>query len=126
MKKRDQLESDGFGDQLMEMQEVPCPVKRVCKRGFRIDVCYEYMDDSQQMLQWCQGRVKKLIKHDETRKCLLLEIEWDEKCVAPGESNVTVEKLMINRWNPETHQKGSWREDLHHSINHYYCTTTKV
>ena len=43
MIERDKLESSGYGDQLMEMQEFSWPVKRIKNREFQqIDMCFLY------------------------------------------------------------------------------------
>ncbi len=40
MKERDRLESNGFGDQLNELQETSWPVEQILKLGFKIDMCF--------------------------------------------------------------------------------------
>ena len=113
MKERDIRESNGRGDQLMEMQEILPPLARMKKPGFKIDVCFEYDEPTGPVLQWCQGVVMKVNKYNEKLKFLIVDIAWNEDCLKPNDDRTTVEKLMMNKWNPETHQTGSWREDLH-------------
>jgi hypothetical protein len=62
MKDRDRKESEGFGDQLMEMQETSWPLERIRKGYFKIDMCFDYKDNGESMLQWCQGTVVKVLK----------------------------------------------------------------
>ena len=72
MKRRDQLEGEGYGDQLMELQDFSCPVVRV-ERGFKIDMCFEYEEDDLTMVKWYQGTVKRLVKYDKVRKFMVVE-----------------------------------------------------
>ncbi len=62
MKERDRLESNGFGDQLMEMQKAMAPIDHIFKGSWRIDMCFEYTEKSEAILQKCQGEVTKLVK----------------------------------------------------------------
>jgi hypothetical protein len=55
MVERERLEDDGIGDELMEMQEILWPIKRLRAK-------FEYEDDNGSMLVWCQGRVVAFIK----------------------------------------------------------------
>jgi hypothetical protein len=62
MKESDRLESVGFGDQLIEMQEVNWPVDTILKGGFMLDMCFQYQDDDgDQSLQWCQGIILSVL-----------------------------------------------------------------
>jgi hypothetical protein len=62
MVERERLEDDGIGDELMEMQEILWPIKRLRAKDFAIDMLFEYEDDNGSMLVWCQGRVVAFIK----------------------------------------------------------------
>lgn len=42
LKEIDWLQSNGFNDQLIEIQETSWPVKQILGGGFRIDVCFQY------------------------------------------------------------------------------------
>ena len=55
MKERDRLESNGFGDQMMEMQEATPPIEKIQHGKWRIDMCFEYTDGGESVLHWCQA-----------------------------------------------------------------------
>jgi len=114
MKERDRLESNGFGDQLMEMQKPTAPIEDIRRGPWRIDICFEYTEEGESILQWCQGKVTKLVK--EEKDCIVVECKWDSKFVKRGESRITKEKLKKSDWNPESHTARSWRQDLHHLV----------
>lgn len=115
MIERDRLEDQGCGDQLMELQEVSWPLEKIRGGSFRIDMCFEYTDDGETMLQWCRGIVKKVLKDKAAEQNhIIVQVEWDNAFVAEGQSKKTTEKLTKRNYNPEKHKQGSWREDLHH------------
>lgn len=60
--ERDRLENEGEGDQLFEFQEVTWPLKRMKKGGFKIDMCFDMIEDGEPVLLWCTGVVTKIIK----------------------------------------------------------------
>ena len=62
MAEQERLEDDGIGDELMEMQEILWPIKRLQGKDFAIDMLFEYEDDNGSMLVWGQGRVVAFIK----------------------------------------------------------------
>jgi hypothetical protein len=45
MVEQERLEDDGIGDELMEMQEILWPIKRLRAKDFAIDMLFEYEDD---------------------------------------------------------------------------------
>ena len=106
MIQREEMESQGFGDQLSEVQCTSCPIERIRAGGFKIDMLFVYGEDE---LSWCQGAVTKVVK--EKGNLLKLEIEWNEECVREGEVGTTIEDLRLTNWNSETHTLGTWRED---------------
>lgn len=113
MAKRDELESNGFGDQLMEIQEASCPGVDKLKTGkFKIDMLFQYDEDNEAVLSWCQGTVTKVIR--ESGNIIIAEIEWDDNYVKDGDPSKTREELKRNRWNREEQIDGTWREDLRH------------
>jgi hypothetical protein len=118
MKERDRLEGNGFGDQLMEMQESSWPVERILDDGFKIDMCFEYRDDEgTKMLQWCRGVIESIISDKSlTGNYIVVMIKWNDEYVKQGDRNPTKEKLRKKDYNPEMHGNGSWREDLHHLL----------
>ena len=110
--KREKLEDDGFGDQLMEMQQNIWPVKSLRTSGFKIDKLFEYDDDE---LQWCQGKVTGFISESKN-KHVIVKVKWNKECLKEGDPEITREKLIRTKWNPETQMDGAWREDLYHKI----------
>ncbi len=50
------LENSGVGNELMKMQQVLWPVERLMAQDFVIDMLFEYEDDDESMLMWCQRR----------------------------------------------------------------------
>ena len=106
MIEREERESQGFGDQLSDVQCTSCPIERIRAGGFMIDMLFVYGEDE---LSWCQGTVTKVVK--EKGNLLKLEIEWNKECVREGEVGTTVEILRLANWNSETHTLGTWRED---------------
>ena len=116
MKERDRLESVGFRDQLMEMQEVNWPIDKILKGGFRLDMCFQYEDDDgDQSLQWCRGVILSVLcdkSNTDSKKYLQVKVKWDDEFVGPNDLNPTKDMLQKKDYNPETHGNGSWREDL--------------
>ena len=114
MLERDQLESNGYGDQLMEMQEFSWPLEKLRNTLFKIDMCFEMVDGGELMLQWCQGTVVKLIKDKAENNFMVVEVKWKAEAVRSVKEEITKVKLKKKDWNPEEHGDGAWREDLIH------------
>ena len=114
MIERERLESNGFGDELMELQEASWPLQRIRDgdEPFCIDMLFEYPVDDGVVLSWCQGAVKRVVKEHKTS--VVVEIEWDEDCVREGGARTTKQKLSKGNWNRQVHGNGTWREDLRH------------
>ena len=113
MIERDRLENQGYGDQLMEVQEFLWPVERIRNGTFKkLDMCFSYEHDGEKMLQWCQGEITEVVKDKERNNYMVVKVTWDKDSVKEGESDKTTEKLEKGRWNPEVHEEGAWREDL--------------
>ena len=111
MERREELESEGFGDQLSELQEANCPIEAIKSGRFNIDMLFIYGEGE---LSWCQGVVTKVLK--ETRTVLKVEVKWNKDCVRTGEMDKTIHQLKLSKWNSETHEYGTWRADLRHMI----------
>jgi hypothetical protein len=118
MKERDRLESNGFGDQLNELQETSWPVERILKLGFKIDMCFLYRDDEgNEMLQWCQGVVERIVNDKSNDKnYIIASIKWNNEFVDEGGANPTKEMFKKKDYNPEKHYDRAWREDLRHLL----------
>ena len=114
MLERNQLESNGYGDQLMEMQEFSWPLEKLRNTLFKIDMCFEMVDGGELMLQWCQGTVVKLIKDKAENNFMVVEVKWKAEAVRSVKEEITKVKLKKKDWNPEEHGDGAWREDLIH------------
>ena len=111
MDRREELESQGFGDQLSELQETSCPIEAIKSGRFKIDMLFIYGEGE---LSWCQGVVTKVLK--ETSTVLKVEVKWSKDCVRTGEMNKTIHQLKVSKWNSETYEYGTWRADLRHMI----------
>ncbi len=76
MKKRDDREADGVGDQFMEMQESSWLVEKILQGGFKINMCFLCQDET---LQWYCGIVQSIV-HDKskTKNTIGVMILWDE------------------------------------------------
>jgi hypothetical protein len=118
MVERERLEDSGFGDELMEMQQMFWPVERLRLNYFAIDMLFEYEDDDVSTLMWCQGKVVDFIKEVKD-KHVLAKIEWCDKYVRDGDSKVTKNQLKKTKLNPNTPVGGAWREDLHHKLTRW-------
>ena len=115
MKQREQLEDDGYGDELYEMQQNLWPVKALREENFSIDKLFEYKVGDQLTLQWCQGKVKKFLSERKDTH-IIVQIEWNNKCLRDGDPKISREKLTRTAWNPKKQAAGAWRQDLYHKI----------
>jgi hypothetical protein len=88
MVEQEKLEDCGFGDKLMEMQEVLWPMERLSAKDFAIDMLLEYKDDDGSLLMWCQGKVEDFIRESK-EKHVVVKIEWSDKCVKDGDPKIT-------------------------------------
>ncbi len=111
MVEQERLEDDGIGDELMEMQEILWPIKRLLAKDFAIDMLFEYEDDDGSTLVWCQGRVVAFIK-ESIDKHVYVKIEWSDKCVRDGDLKIMRNQPKKTKWNPFVPVGGAWREDL--------------
>ncbi len=78
---------DGFGDQLMEMQQTNWVINKIWKGSFKIDVCFTYGDEDGEILQWCQRTAIRILR--EERTYVAVEIKWDKECVREGDREVS-------------------------------------
>jgi len=115
LQERERLEDNGFGDQLMEMQQTLWPVELLRTLRFKIDKLFEYKIDDDYALQWCQGKVTEIISESKN-KHMIVKVEWNNDCLKECDPKITRERLMRTKWNPEEPANGAWREDLHHKI----------
>ena len=117
MVEQERLEDDGIGDELMEMQEILWPIKRLLGKDFAIDILFEYEDDNGSTLFCGQGRVVAFIK-ESIDKHVHVKIEWSNKCVRDGDLKITRNQLKKMKWNLNVPVGGAWREDLYHKLMH--------
>jgi hypothetical protein len=115
LRKRDSLEDNGFGDELAEMQQTIWPVKSLQKKGFKIDMLFEYKDENGPTLQWCQGEVTEIVSESKN-KHVIVKIEWKDEYLSEGDQKVTRQKLLRTKWNTDKPTDGTWREDLYHKV----------
>ncbi len=109
------MEDNGIGDELMEIQEMLWPIKRLRAKDFAIDMLFEYKDDDGSTLVWCQDKVLDFIRESKD-KHVLVKIEWSDKCVRDGDTKITNNQLKKTEWNPNLPIHGAWREDLYHKL----------
>ena len=107
MVERERLEDDGIGDELMEMQEILWPIKRLRVKDFAIDMLFEYEDDDGSTLVWGQGRVAAFIK-ESIDNHVYVKIESSDKCVRDGDLKITRNQLKKAKWNPNVPVGGAW------------------
>ena len=93
------MEDDEIGDELMEMQEILWPIKRLRAKDFAIDMLFEYEDDDGSTLVWGPGRVVAFIK-ESIDKHVYVQIESSDKCVRDGDLKITRNKLKKTKSNP--------------------------
>ena len=115
LRERERLEDNGFGDQLMEMQQTLWPIESLRTPGFKVDKLFEYKVGDDYALQWCQGKVIEYISQSKN-KHVIVKVEWNKDCLREGDPKITREKLIRSNWNPEVPADGAWREDLYHKI----------
>ena len=115
LREREKLEENGFGDQLMEMQQTLWPLESLRTSDFKVDKLFECTIDDEPDLQWYQGKVVEYISESKN-KHVIVKIEWNEDCLREGDPKITREKLLRTNWNPEEPCDGAWREDLYHKI----------
>jgi hypothetical protein len=60
-------------------------------QDFVIDMLFEYKDDDESTLMWCQSKIVDFIGVKD--KHVFLKIEWNDKNVRDGDSKVTKNQL---------------------------------
>ena len=108
-RERERNEEEGVGDQCEYLQSFNWPSDKRLKKGFRLEMLFDYPDNG---LIWVPGVVKSIDKVEKT--VIKATIKWDSTCIGEGESDESVEKLKKYKWNPEKPDDGAWREDLRH------------
>ena len=103
-----------MGDQLSEIQQTSRPFDRIKQGSFKIDVLFNYTDDSESVLEWCQGTVINIVSENDSY--IVLKVKWNDECLRDDKSQTANKKLKIHLWNPKSHKKGVWRENLHHKL----------
>jgi len=99
----------------MKMQQVLWPVERLVAQDFVIDMLFEYEDDDESTLMWCQSKIVDFIREVKD-KHVFVKIEWNDKYMRDGDSKVTKNELKMTKWNPKTPVGGAWWEELHHKL----------
>ena len=100
IEKREELESEGKGDALMEIQRCSMPdFNDESLKGFKIDMLFSYENG---VLEWCQGVIEKVVNP----KYRTVKVKWNDKlCLREGERKVTTEKLAVTKQNPSNHKR---------------------
>jgi hypothetical protein len=89
------LEDDGYGDELMKMQQTLWPLEALRSSDFSLDKIFDYKVGDQLTLQWCQGKITKFISEKNTH--VVVEVEWNDECLVDGDPKVTREKLASTK-----------------------------
>ena len=110
--EQERREADGFGDQLMEMQQTSMPKINNNLIGYLIEMLFEYNDPDGSTLRWCQGKVLSVVRESNN----LVEIEWNDDCVNSNEPKITKHRLLKTKWNPQKQTSGAWRENIRHLL----------
>ena len=110
---REKQEQMGVYDSEEYLNEVNWPDKKL-KKGYKLEMLFEYPEEGETKLIWCPGIVLKVVKRDD--KVIKAEIKWDSDFIGEGEGDETTEKLKKNMWNREKPKQGAWREDLRHKL----------
>ena len=106
-KEKEEREARGEGDKYADQQTVNMPIIGGSFKGFRIEMLFEYNDDSgSSPTNWYHGKDEKILNV----KTNTVQIKWDEDCLADGDKKVTREKLLVSKWNPDKPTKGAWRK----------------
>ena len=92
---------------LMKMQQVLWPVEWLVAQDFVIDMLFEYKDDDESMLMWCQSKIVDFIREVKD-KHVFVKIEWNDKYMRDGDSKDTKNELKMTKWNPKTPVGGAW------------------
>ena len=78
----------------MEMQEYSWLLSTILRKGpFKIDMCFEYTEDGEVVLQWCQGTVVKLLRDKEKSNYIIVKDKWNDEVVQSVKKQTMVVKL---------------------------------
>jgi len=115
--KRRELQDEGKGDELEQMQTYHWPEEKLKNYSedmrdedrFKIDMLFHRADDTN---VWAQGTIIKVFRINKNEA--VVNIKWNEEHVEGDE--VTKEKLLRSKWNPDKPGSRAWREELRHKI----------
>ena len=75
--------------------------------GFKIEMLFQYdNEDGTTYVNWCNGVIISILNE----KSYYVKVRWNQECLGQGEPNITKEKLLASKWNPNKATKGAWRE----------------
>lgn len=97
MLERERLEDAGHVNRLEEMQQTSWPVKRILQANFKIEMCFSYHDDDNNItLHWCRGHSQSIVC-DKSYINNNIEVKemHDEEYLEVGDINQT------NEWQKE-------------------------
>ena len=74
LREREKQEQMGVYDSAEYLNEVNWPDKKL-KKGYKLEMLFEYPEEGETKLIWCPGIVLKVVKRDD--KVIKAEIKWD-------------------------------------------------
>jgi len=115
--KRSELQAEGKGDELEQIQTYHWPEEKLKnypedmrdEDRFKIDMLFHRADNTN---VWAQGTIIKVVRINDNEA--VVNVKWNEEHVEDHE--VTKEKLLRSKWNPDKPGNRAWREDLRHEI----------
>lgn len=107
--QRDANEAMGLGDRWSEYQPWNMPKIDSSFEGFKIEMRFQLPDNEGNMMaDWYHGVVESVV----SEKNNIVKIKWDPESLCEGDKQVTNEKLLKTKWNPNKPKCGAWRQYL--------------
>ncbi len=105
--RRDTMEAEGKSDHWAARQQNIKLSVNSALIGFKIEMLFQYdNEDGTTYVNWCNGVIISILNE----KSYFVKVGWNHKCLGQGESEITKEKLLASKWNPNKAAKGAWRE----------------
>ena len=81
----------GMGDQLEYMNEVNWPLAKIKNRSFLIDMLFDFNDEDEVSLLWCQGLVTQLLTKPISNNIKPINVmaKWNEHYISPEDGRTT-------------------------------------
>jgi len=107
--QRDANEAMGLGDRWSEYQPWNMPKIDSSFEGFKIEMRFQLPDNEGNMMaDWYHGVVESVVSEENN----IVKIKWDPESLCEGDKQVTNEKLLKTKWNPNKPKCGAWRQYL--------------